>query len=175
MCHFRRPAYFKQRRTAPENQTPPGTQSATHTQKTAQEKAEDKAQEKREAKAAKAAKDAEKLKAKAEKAAGPWFLSKLHKYLTEAPQPKPVTIDLKRIPKFDLQDIPDAMSSKKLPIAAKFMRKWFAGDANYAKNKKQANLGLAHDGKPYSSDMIDETPVTWQWAMTHPRVKVLVC
>jgi hypothetical protein len=149
---------------------PPAPKEPSKPKKTAQQKAEDKAQEKRDTEQVKAAKVADKLKAKAEKAAEPGLLTRLHKYLTEEPKPKPVTIDLKRIPPFDLQDIPDAMDSKKLAIAAKFMRKWFAGDANYASNKDQANKGIRHDGKPYPSNMIDQTTITWNWVMSFPRI-----
>jgi hypothetical protein len=99
------------------------------------------------------------------------LFTRLQQYLTEEAKPKPVTIDLKRIPTFDLQDIPDAMDSQKLAIAAKFMRRWFAGKANYASNRKMANKGITHDGKPYPASMIDTTTITWEWAMSFDRIR----
>jgi Family of unknown function (DUF6402) len=138
---------------------------------TSQEKAQVKAEAKLQAHLEKQGKKEEKLKAKVQAAQEPGFLKKLKTYLTEEPKPKPVIIDTKRIPPFDIQDIPDAMDTQKLPIAAKFMRKWFAGDANYAVNREMANAGMRHDGKPYPQDRIDDTTITWKWAMSFPRVR----
>jgi hypothetical protein len=144
-------------------------------EKTAAEKAQEKTETKLQSHQDQAAKKEEKLKAQAAKkqaaAQKPGLLTRLQKYLTEETQPKPITIDLKRIPPFDLQDIPDAMDTQKLAIAAKFMRKWFAGEANYASNKDGANKGITHDGKPYPASMIDETTITWKWVTSFPRVR----
>jgi hypothetical protein len=100
------------------------------------------------------------------------YVAKLLNIFTSKPKapPKPVEIDLKRVPKFDIQEIPDVMDKMNLPIAAKLLRRWFAGESNYGKNKDDAIKGITHDGKPYPSSMIDTTTISMDWVLSFPRV-----
>ncbi|MBN3856569.1 hypothetical protein G3N59_24615 [Paraburkholderia sp. Ac-20340] len=57
------------------------------------------------------------------------------------------------IPPFDIQEIPDAMRLMYMPIAAKLMQRWFAGELNYAPTsedlKSEKNIALQAILRPY--------------------------
>lgn len=69
------------------------------------------------------------------------------------------------IPKFDLQDIPDTMEKISLPVAAKMMRHWFAGRANYSRTRDDVVNGIDQNGKPFEPDMINDSILTLDWLL----------
>ncbi len=75
------------------------------------------------------------------------------------------------IPPFDIQQIPDAMERLKLPVSARMMRHWFAGQVNYSKSRDELIAGINQDGKPYPPDMIDQSIVKLDWILNFRRAK----
>ena len=56
-------------------------------------------------------------------------------------------------------------------MSAKVMRKWFAGELNYATTDEGARLGINQDGKPFPASMIDTTMFKLDWILDFPRAK----
>lgn len=75
------------------------------------------------------------------------------------------------IPKFDLQDVPNTMEKINLPVAAKFMRHWFAGRENYSKTQQQSIDGIDQNGKPFEPDMINDSFLTLDWVLRFGEAK----
>lgn len=67
--------------------------------------------------------------------------------LGAAPAPIPEVVE-RPIPPFDIQDIPAAMERLLLPVSARMMRHWFAGQANYSKSKEDVTRALDQNGNP---------------------------
>jgi Family of unknown function (DUF6402) len=75
------------------------------------------------------------------------------------------------IPSFDIQEIPGAMRKLSMPVSAKLMEKWLAGELNYSLDEVAEKAMINHDGKPYSLSMIDTTTVKMDWVLKYPRAK----
>lgn len=94
-----------------------------------------------------------------------------------APPPKPVptpagkAAKMPRIKPFDLQDIPGAMDRIGWPMSAKVMRKWLAGDLNYANTDDGAKFGINQNGKPFPPNMIDTTMFKLDWILGFGRAR----
>lgn len=78
---------------------------------------------------------------------------------------------MRPIPPFDIQDIPAAMERLHLPVSAKMMRHWFAGQANYSVGEKDLIRGIDQNGKPYPPNMIDQSILTLEWVLGFPRAQ----
>jgi hypothetical protein len=54
------------------------------------------------------------------------------------PKPKvqPPAPPVKRVPPFDIQDVPKAMRKLEMPVSAKLQERWFAGYPNYSRSAK---------------------------------------
>jgi len=91
-------------------------------------------------------------------------------WLNTPSPPKPETIR-PRVKPFDLQDIPGAMERIGWPMSAKVMRKWFAGELNYANTDDGAKFGINQDGMPFPPSMIDTTTFKLEWILGFPRAK----
>jgi hypothetical protein len=50
----------------------------------------------------------------------------------KAPKPEPPAKKQEVVPPFDIQEIPGAMRKEFMPVSAKLMEKWFAGELNYS-------------------------------------------
>ncbi|WP_454726061.1 MULTISPECIES: DUF6402 family protein [Cupriavidus] len=89
------------------------------------------------------------------------------------PTPPPAKPKIKkpRVKPFDLQDIPAAMDLIGWRMSAKVMRKWFAGELNYANTDMGAVRGINQDGKPFPASMIDTTMFKMDWILGFSRAK----
>ena len=85
-----------------------------------------------------------------------------------APEPAPAE---PVIPPFDIQQIPDVMDKLRLPVAARMMRHWFAGEANYSVSEDDLKAGIDQNGKPYPPNMIDQSIIDLDWVLGFPRAK----
>lgn len=77
----------------------------------------------------------------------------------------------KIVPPFDLQDIPDAMRKEKMPIGAKLMERWFAGELNYSRTDKDQAAEINQDGKRYPESMVDRKTIKIDWVLKHARAR----
>ena len=89
------------------------------------------------------------------------------------PKPAPVIKQEKRktVPPFDIQEIPRAMRTLMMPMSAKLMEKWFAGQLNYSPDDDAERAMLNQDDKPYPPSMIDTTTITMDWILKFGRAK----
>jgi hypothetical protein len=87
--------------------------------------------------------------------------------------PRPATQGKKRdtVPPFDIQEIPDAMRATHMPVGAKLMEKWFAGELNYSPDDAAEVAMTNQDGKPYPPSMIDTKTVKMAWILEFARAK----
>ncbi len=88
-----------------------------------------------------------------------------------APAPPKPVVKKPRAKPFDLQDVPGAMDRIGWPMSAKVMRKWFAGELNYATTDENARLGINQYGKPFPPSMIDTTMFKLDWILGFTRAK----
>ena len=89
-----------------------------------------------------------------------------------APAPTPAPSPAERpVPPFDLQDIPNVMDRRRLPVSAKMMRHWFAGQSNYSRTGKDATKGIDQNGKPFPANMIDHSIIDLDWVLGFTRAK----
>ncbi|TKC92682.1 hypothetical protein FAZ69_00200 [Trinickia terrae] len=75
------------------------------------------------------------------------------------------------VPPFDIQEIPGAMRKEFMPVSAKLMERWFAGELNYSQSDSDQKDEINQDGQPYSESMIDRTSVTMDWVLKHERAR----
>ncbi len=74
-------------------------------------------------------------------------------------------------PPFDIQEIPDAMRATHMPVGAKLMEKWFAGELNYSPDDAAEAAMTNQDGKPYPPGMIDSKTIKMDWILEFSRAK----
>ncbi len=72
-------------------------------------------------------------------------------------KPKPAEKE-KEVPAFDIQKIPDAMRKEHMPVSAKLMERWFAGELNYSTTLDDQRSEINQNGELYPESMIDESP-----------------
>ncbi|WP_154316343.1 DUF6402 family protein [Burkholderia pseudomallei] len=75
------------------------------------------------------------------------------------------------IPPFDIQEIPATMRKLNMPVGAKLMERWFAGELNYSPDDHAEAKGLNQNGEPYPPSMINKTDITMKWALGFQRAK----
>ncbi len=85
-------------------------------------------------------------------------------------QPKSVE-NRKEVPPFDIQQIPDAMRKEHMPVSAKLMERWFAGQLNYSVTSKDQSSEINQNGELYPESMIDRTTIKMDWILKHARAK----
>ncbi|MFM0070639.1 DUF6402 family protein [Paraburkholderia sediminicola] len=106
-------------------------------------------------------------------------VSRVKKWLDTPDPPKPPkTTPARREERattlpFDLQEIPGAMRKEIMPVSAKLMERWFAGDLNYSPTPRDEVKGLNQNGQPYPPSMIDKTTIKLDWVLKHTRAKVV--
>ena len=76
-----------------------------------------------------------------------------------------------KVPPFDIQEIPDAMRLEGMPIAAKLMKRWFAGVLNYAPTDDDLAAEINQNGKPYPPSMYDTTTIKMDWVLRFKRAE----
>ncbi|GAC1320772.1 MAG: DUF6402 family protein [Aquirhabdus sp.] len=72
---------------------------------------------------------------------------------------------IKNVPPFDIQQIPDAMRNMSMPMSAKLMEKWFAGQLNYSRTANDEIAEINQDGAPYPPNMIDMATIKMEWVL----------
>lgn len=74
-------------------------------------------------------------------------------------------------PPFDIQDIPGAMRRELMPVSAKLMERWFAGELNYSRTDADEKAEINQDGNPYPASMYDTTSIKLDWVLNFQRAK----
>lgn len=98
-------------------------------------------------------------------------LADLRAWMNEPPKPKPPKREQLTRPKvapFDIQDIPRAMETMGWKRSAKLMRRWFAGELNYATPEGEIRA-INQKGEPFSASMVDTTMFPMSWILGFPR------
>ncbi|MBC7620875.1 MAG: hypothetical protein H7293_18135 [Candidatus Saccharibacteria bacterium] len=91
---------------------------------------------------------------------------------TSAPQvKKALAPPVKKVPPFDIQDVPNAMRKVGMPIAAKLQERWFAGAANYSRSDQDLRDEINQNGKRYASAMVDTTTIKLKWVRSFSRAE----
>jgi len=85
-------------------------------------------------------------------------------------QPKPKERE-RAVPPFDIQQIPDAMRKEHMPVSAKLMERWFAGELNYSNTSEDQKNEINQNGELYPESMIDRTTIKLDWVLKHARAK----
>jgi hypothetical protein len=88
-----------------------------------------------------------------------------------AKRPSPPQSEAETIPPFDIQEIPAAMRKVNIPVGARLMERWFAGELNYSPNDMAERAELNQHGQPYPPSMIDKTNISMKWALGFVRAK----
>ncbi|WP_176039411.1 DUF6402 family protein [Burkholderia stabilis] len=99
--------------------------------------------------------------------------SRFKKWLdTPVPPKQPKSTEKeRRVPPFDIQQIPDAMRKEHMPVSAKLMERWFAGKLNYSTTLKNQRNEINQNGELYPESMIDRTTIKMDWVIKHARAK----
>ena len=87
-----------------------------------------------------------------------------------SPQSAPASA-VKKVPPFDIQDIPKAMRKLHMPMAAKLQERWFAGQENYSQSPGLLQKEIDQNGLRYSLAMVDTTTVKMDWVLSFARAK----
>lgn len=87
------------------------------------------------------------------------------------PPPPPARPPAVVVPPFDIQDIPGAMRKMNMPMSAKLMERWFAGQLNYSLTAADEDKELDQTGQPYPPSMIDTTTIKMDWVLSFQRAK----
>ena len=85
-------------------------------------------------------------------------------------KPKPAEKE-KEVPAFDIQQIPDAMRKENMPVSAKLMERWFAGELNYSATLEDQRGEINQNGELYPESMIDRVTIKLDWVLKHARAK----
>ncbi|WP_272945789.1 DUF6402 family protein [Paraburkholderia sprentiae] len=70
-----------------------------------------------------------------------------------------------------MQEIPGAMRKELMPVSAKLMERWFAGELNYGPTDKDVAAEMNQKGVPYPAEMYDTTTIKLDWVLKHRRAK----
>ena len=90
-----------------------------------------------------------------------------------ATKPKPSTpaVAVRKVPPFDIQDVPKAMRKLHMPMAAKLQERWFAGQENYSRTADDLLNEIDQNGARYASSMVDATTIKMEWILSFNRAK----
>ncbi|MBC8722507.1 hypothetical protein F6X37_13110 [Paraburkholderia sp. 31.1] len=91
------------------------------------------------------------------------------KELQLVPRPKQKIEQI--VPPFDIQEIPGAMRKEFMPVSAKLMERWFAGELNYGPTDKDVAAEINQKGEHYPPDMYDTTTIKLDWVLKYRRAK----
>jgi hypothetical protein len=104
--------------------------------------------------------------------------ARFHEWLNAPESPKaqkPVAIEKPKkaetIPPFDIQEIPGAMRKLKMPVSARLMERWFAGNLNYSPRDVDEHAEVNQDGMRYPPNMYDTTTITLDWVLRFSRAR----
>ena len=89
-----------------------------------------------------------------------------------APQAKaPPSVPVKKIPPFDIQDVPKAMRKLGMPMSANLQERWFAGQANYSRSAQDLRDEINQSGTHYGPAMVDSATIKMKWVLSFGRAK----
>lgn len=90
-----------------------------------------------------------------------------------APAPKavPASPPARKVPPFDIQDVPKSMRKLALPMAATLQERWFAGAANYSRSPRDLLDEIDQNGVRYTPTMVDSTSIKMDWVLSFRRAK----
>ncbi|MGF6374059.1 hypothetical protein OKW40_006875 [Paraburkholderia sp. RAU6.4a] len=88
-----------------------------------------------------------------------------------SPEPPRLTKRATTVPPFDIQDIPAAMRKEMMPVGAKLMDRWFAGELNYSRSEDDQKNEINQDGKPYPDSMYDHGIIKMKWVLGFRRAR----
>ena len=77
----------------------------------------------------------------------------------------------RKVPPFDIQDVPKAMRKLHMPMAAKLQERWFAGQENYSRTPLDLQKEIDQHGSRYASTLVDSTTIKMDWVLSFPRAK----
>jgi hypothetical protein len=75
------------------------------------------------------------------------------------------------VPSFDIQDLPGAMRKLDMPVSARLLERWFAGQLNYSRNVHDQKNEIDQNGAIYPGSMIDTTSVKMSWVLSFERAR----
>jgi len=84
--------------------------------------------------------------------------------------PKPAP-EQQTAPPFDIQEIPGAMRGELMPVSAKLMERWFAGELNFSPTDPDEKAEIDQNGKPYAASMYDTTTIKLDWLLNYQSAK----
>ncbi|BBP96813.1 hypothetical protein BSFA1_19420 [Burkholderia sp. SFA1] len=58
-----------------------------------------------------------------------------------------------------------------MPVSAKLMERWFAGELNYSRTDADEKAEINQDGNPYPASMYDTTSIKLDWVLNFQRAK----
>lgn len=99
------------------------------------------------------------------------FSKWLHAPSPEKSKPVAPAPPAKAVPAFDIQDLPATMRKLDMPVSAKLLERWFAGQLNYSRNVHDQKNEIDQNGAPYLPSMIDTTSVKMAWVLSFRRAK----
>jgi hypothetical protein len=88
-----------------------------------------------------------------------------------APKAAPAPSPARKVPPFDIQDVPKAMRKVGMPMAAKLQERWFAGAANYSRSDKDLMNEIDQSGARYAPAMVDSKTIKMDWVLSFRRAK----
>lgn len=88
-----------------------------------------------------------------------------------APPPAPQAPAVRKVPPFDIQDVPKAMRQLGMPMAARLQERWFSGYENYSRSASDLRDEIDQHGVPYARAMVDDTTIKMDWVLSFPRAK----
>ena len=77
----------------------------------------------------------------------------------------------RKVPPFDIQDVPKAMRKLHMPMAAKLQERWFAVQENYSRTSDDLQNELDQHGVRYMPAMIESTTIKMDWVLSFSRAK----
>ena len=90
---------------------------------------------------------------------------------TPAPKAAPAPPPSRKVPPFDIQDVPKTMRKLALPTAAKLQERWFAGAANYSRSPRDLLDEIDQNGVRYAPTMVDSTSIKMDCVLSFRRAK----
>jgi hypothetical protein len=77
----------------------------------------------------------------------------------------------RKVPPFDIQDVPKAMRKLGMPMSAKLQERWFAGQENYSRSTKDLQAEINQHGTRYAPAMVDSASIKMEWVLSFSRAK----
>ncbi|BBU27955.1 hypothetical protein BTHE68_16890 [Burkholderia sp. THE68] len=89
----------------------------------------------------------------------------------DPPKPPKPAPEQQTAPPFDIQEIPGAMRRELMPVSARLMERWFAGELNFSPTDPDEKAEIDQNGKPYAASMYDTTTIKLDWVLSYQSAK----